>query len=557
MLCSRFVRSPAQVRHGRTYAFTQRGFDGMLHTYERSLQWVLRHRLGTLVVSLVVLAATVHLFRVIPKGFFPSEDTGQIFTVTEAGQDISFEGMRAHQLALMRLLDSETNILANFTSSVGAGGPTATLNAGRMFLRLKPRSTGRPHVDQVIQRLRVKLNSVPGISAFLQNPPLIRIGGTFSKSLYQFTLQGPDLQELYSWVPIVQTNMAALPGLQDVTSDLQISSPQMLVQIDRDKARAVGVTAAQIESALANAYGSRQVSTIYAPINQYWVILEVLPEHRQDPAALGQLYIRASTGRLVPLQAVARITRGVGPLTVNHFGQLPAVTLSFNLAPGVSLGTAIDEVQRMLATLRVPATLTANFQGQAQVFQSSLKGLGILLLMSILVIYLILGILYESFIHPITILSGLPAAGFGALLTLLLFQIDLNLYGFVGLILLVGIVKKNAIMMIDFALDAQHHGKSPRDAIYQGCLRRFRPIMMTTMAALMGTLPIAFGYGAGGEARQPLGLAVVGGLMVSQLLTLFITPVVYLYLESFQQWARVHLRRARAEDAPAIAGERA
>jgi HAE1 family hydrophobic/amphiphilic exporter-1 len=549
MLASRFVRPPAQAHHGRVYAVTQRFFDGMLRAYDRSLQFVLRHRLAMLLVSLALLGVTVHLFIVIPKGFFPSEDTGQIFIATEAGQDISFDGLKEHQLALMALVATETNIINNYTSSVGAGGPTPTGNGGRMFLRLKPRSTGRPHVDRIIQRLRVKLNSVPGITAFLQNPPLIRIGGAFSKSLYQLTLQDPDLHELYRWVPIVQTNLAALPGFQDVTTDLLINSPQVFVEIDRDRARALGVTAGQIEDALYSAYGSRQVSTIYSPVNQYWVIMEVLPECQNDDAALSQLYVRAATGKLVPLRAVAKISRGVGPLTVNHFGQLPAVTLSFNLAPGMPLGTAVDVVNKMLADIRLPATLSAGFQGQAQVFQSSIKGLGILLVMSILVIYMILGILYESFVHPLTILSGLPSAGLGALITLTLFKIDLNLYAFVGLIMLVGIVKKNAIMMVDFAIDARHQGRSPRDAIYQGCLLRFRPIMMTTMAALTGTLPIAFGYGAGGEARQPLGLAVVGGLVVSQLLTLYITPVVYLYLDTFQEWARRKLGRKHTADA--------
>jgi len=454
----------------------------------------------------------------------------------------------------MRVLDQETNIL-NYTSSVGASGPTTTPNNGRVFIRLKPRSTGRPHVDQFIQSLRLKMAAIPGMNVFLQNPPMIRIGGTITKSLYQFTIQGPDLNELYHWAPIIQSNMATLPGFQDVSTDLQISSPQVRVDIDRDKARALGVTATQIENALYDAYSSRQVSTIYAPVNQYWVIMEVLPEHQRDPAALAQLYIRSSSGALVPLQAVASLSRGAGPLTVNHFGQLPAVTISFNLAPGVSLGTAVDDVNRMLLEIHLPATLSAGFQGAAQVFESSLRGMGILLLMSILVIYIILGILYESFIHPLTILSGLPSAGFGALLTLMLFHIDLNIYAFVGLIMLVGIVKKNAIMMIDFALDAQRHGATPFDAIYQGCVMRFRPIMMTTMAALMGTLPIAFGYGAGGEARQPLGLTVVGGLLVSQLLTLFITPVIYLYLESFQQWLgrRLPWRRPVEAHAPASA----
>jgi HAE1 family hydrophobic/amphiphilic exporter-1 len=545
ILGSRFVKAHSQKSPGRLYKASERAFDAMLGGYDRSLKVVMRHRFLTFLVFLASFGATIFLFLITPKGFFPSEDTGQVFGLTEAAQGISFDALAEHQLAVAKVIEHETNML-NYTSSIGSGGSTVAANGGRIFLRLKPRSDRKMNVDEIIQSLRPKLAQIPGINVYLQNPPLIRVGGSFSKGLYQFTLQGTDASELYHWTPILQSKMAELPGFQDVSSDLLSADPQVTVEIARDKANALGISAEQIETALNTAYGQSQISTIYTDIDQYWVMMELAPEFQRDPSALSQLYIRSATGKLIPMSAVTKAKRGVGPTTVNHFGQLPAVTISFNLAPGVALGTAVDEVTRLQNELRLPATLTASFQGSAQVFQASIKGLGLLLLVSILVIYIILGVLYESFIHPLTILSGLPSAGFGALLTLLLFHFELDIYGFVGLILLVGIVKKNAIMMIDFAVDAQRKGKSPAEAIYQGCLLRFRPIMMTTMAALMSALPIAIGYGAGGEARRPLGLSVVGGLVVSQLLTLYITPVIYLYLEAFSDWARKHFRRPHA-----------
>ena len=548
MLCSRFLRQVNHEHQSRLYQASEAVFDWFLSLYDWSLKKALKFHRTTMILSAAMLIVTIGLFGVVPKGFIPSEDTGRITGITQAAQDASFDNLVNHQQIVANVIRENPDVDA-VNSNIGAGssasGSSSAVagNTGSLFIRLKPRDQRSSSAQEIVQNLREQLTKIPGIQVFLQIPPAIPIGTQQSTGLYQLALQSTDVQPLQEYVPQLVEKLKELPELQDINSNLQMTS-QVKINIDRDKAAIRGITAQQIENTLRNAYGGYQVSTIYAASNQYQVILELLPQYQQNTNALLSLYINSSNGQAVPLKTIATLEQGVAPLMVNHAGRMNSATISYNLAPGVALGSANEKITNLIKSV-IPDSITTNFQGASQVFQSSLPSLLGLLLIAILVIYLILGILYEDFIHPITILSGLPSAGFGALLTLMLFNVELNVYSFIGIMLLVGIVKKNGIMMVDFAIEAQREeAKKPSEAIYQACLVRFRPIMMTTMAALMGTLPIAIGLGAGSESRRPLGIAVVGGLIFSQILTLYLTPVFYIYMEAWRkQLSQVKLRR--------------
>jgi hydrophobic/amphiphilic exporter-1 (mainly G- bacteria), HAE1 family len=535
MLCSRWLKPhEATERHGRLYLIIEHTWEKSHAWYERTLHWIMNRRPLAMAFGLIILVGTIVLGRLVPKGFIPSEDQNQLYATTEAAEGTSYDAMVRHQQAAAAIVQEDPNV-DGFMSAVGGGGRSTTVNQGRLIMHLKPRDQRNMSADEVARSLTRKLGAVPGMRAFIQNPPVINIGGRASKSQYQFTLQSSDIEALYEGAATLEQRLHSVTGLTDVTSDLQIKNPEVRVAINRDRASALGIDVNQIESALYNAYGARQVSTIYTPNDQYWVVMELLPQYQRDLSALNLLHISGRDGVAVPLGSLAQVTPGTGPLTVNHSGQLPSVTLSFNIEPGISIGTAVNRVEAAAREV-LPSTISTSFAGTAQAFQAAQQGLLVLLVLAIVVIYLVLGILYESFVHPLTILSGLPFAGFGALLALVIFRMDLSIYAFVGIIMLIGIVKKNAIMMIDFAVAAERReGISAREAILQAASVRFRPIMMTTMAALVGTLPIALGHGAGAESRRPLGIAVVGGLLFSQIITLYITPVVYTYLDAWQQ----------------------
>ena len=537
MLCSRFLRHTESHKKPWISRKMDTLFDAMLKFYDWSLGMVLRARPVMAVVFFVVLGATIYMFGKVQKGFIPTQDMDSLQVTTDAAQGTSYVEMERIQRRAAEVIAKDPDI-ENVNSSVGGNSFGSSSNQGHMMVTLKPRADRESTLEDIINRVRPQISGFPGIRVFMSAPQSIRVGGRQSKATYQFTVSGPDTDQLYKQAQQLERVIARLPGLRDVNTDLQLKNPRANIIVDRDKTAALGLSVVDIQNALYDGYGTSWASTIYAPNNQYKVLLEVLPKYQEHLDLLSKIYFKSPTmNTLIPLDAVVKIKEDAGPQSINHSGQLPSVTISFDLLPGVSLGDAVDEIQEAVHSF--PGRLTANFQGTAQVFQSSMKNMTLLMVVAILVVYIVLGVLYESYVHPLTILSGLPSAGFGALLTLILFKTELNIYSFVGLIMLIGIVKKNAIMQIDFALEVERkEGKTPAEAIYQGCLIRFRPIMMTTMAALLGAVPMALGIGAGGEARRPLGLAVAGGLLFSQLITLYLTPVVYTYMAGVMGWWR-------------------